>query len=91
MIMAGSDIYESLVQQNNIKPADYGLAVLPLAPGGSAGLLGGGTLAAVNVKASPKQQAISPRKSESSMCARADCSSGSSSARAVISPRSRSL
>jgi multiple sugar transport system substrate-binding protein len=61
MIMAGSDIYESLVQQNNIKPADYGLAVLPLAPGGSAGLLGGGTLAAVNVKASPKQQAAAAK------------------------------
>ena len=31
--------------------------MLPLAPGSSAGLLGGGTLAAVNVKASPEEQA----------------------------------
>lgn len=56
MYMGGSDVYTSLFQQNNIKPADYGLAVLPLAPGATAGLLGGGTLAAVNVKATPAQQ-----------------------------------
>ena len=30
MYMGGSDVYTSLVQQNNIKPADYGLAALPL-------------------------------------------------------------
>jgi ABC-type glycerol-3-phosphate transport system substrate-binding protein len=56
MYMGGSDVYTSLFQQNNIKPADYGLAVLPLAPGSDAGLLGGGTLAAVNVKASPEEK-----------------------------------
>ena len=55
MYMGGSDVYESLAQQNNINPDDYGLAVLPLQPGGDAGLLGGGTLAAVNVRATPEQ------------------------------------
>jgi ABC-type glycerol-3-phosphate transport system substrate-binding protein len=57
MYMGGSDVYTSLVQQNGINPADYGLAVLPLAPGSEAGLLGGGTLAAVSPKATPEQQA----------------------------------
>lgn len=61
MYMGGSDVYTSLHQQNNIKPADYGLAVLPLAPGATAGLLGGGTLAAVNVKATPAQQAAAAK------------------------------
>lgn len=57
MYMGGSDVYTSLKQQNGINPDDYGLAVLPLATGGDSGVLGGGTLAAVNVKASPEQQA----------------------------------
>jgi multiple sugar transport system substrate-binding protein len=56
MYMGGSDVYTSLKQQNNIDPNAYGLAVLPLAPGADAGVLGGGTLAAVNVKATPEQQ-----------------------------------
>lgn len=55
MYMGGSDVYTSLVQQNKINPDDYGLAALPLA-GGDAGLLGGGTLAAVNVKATAAQK-----------------------------------
>jgi len=29
-VHGGSDVYTSLVQQNNIKPGDYGLATLPL-------------------------------------------------------------
>lgn len=57
MYMGGSDVYTSLVQQNGINPDDYGLAVLPLAPGSEAGLLGGGTLAAVSPKATPEQRA----------------------------------
>lgn len=57
MYMGGSDVYTSLVQQNGINPDDYGLAVLPLAPGSDAGLLGGGTLAAVSPTATPEQQA----------------------------------
>jgi multiple sugar transport system substrate-binding protein len=56
MYMGGSDVYTSLKQQNNIDPNAYGLAVLPLAPGADSGVLGGGTLAAVNVKATPEQQ-----------------------------------
>jgi multiple sugar transport system substrate-binding protein len=61
MYMGGSDVYTSLKQQNNINPDDYGLAVLPLAPGGDSGVLGGGTLAAVNVKATPEQQAAAAK------------------------------
>ncbi|MEJ3652767.1 extracellular solute-binding protein [Actinomycetes bacterium KLBMP 9759] len=61
MYMGGSDVYTSLKQQNNINPADYGLAVLPLVPGAQSGLLGGGTLAAVNVKATPEQQAAAAK------------------------------
>lgn len=51
MYMGGSDVYTSLRQSNNINPDDYGLAALPLASDPNAGILGGGTLAAVNVKA----------------------------------------
>jgi ABC-type glycerol-3-phosphate transport system substrate-binding protein len=45
------------VQQNKIKPADYGLAVLPLASSADAGILGGGSLAVVSAKASPAERA----------------------------------
>lgn len=51
MYTGGSDVYTSLRTSNNIKPEDYGLTVLPL-DGADAGVLGGGTLAAVNAKAS---------------------------------------
>ncbi|MFC4942302.1 ABC transporter substrate-binding protein [Pseudonocardia sp. GCM10023141] len=61
MYMGGSDVYTSLYQQNGMKPEDYGLAVLPLGTGGEAGLLGGGTLAAVNVKATPNEQAAAAK------------------------------
>ena len=58
MYMGGSDVYTSLVQQNHIKPADYGLAALPLDSSSSdAGILGGGSLAVVSAKASKAQQA----------------------------------
>ena len=56
MYMGGSDVYTSLVQQNNIKPDDYGLAALPLDSSSEAGILGGGTLAAVSTKASDAQK-----------------------------------
>jgi ABC-type glycerol-3-phosphate transport system substrate-binding protein len=52
MYMSGSDVYTSLKRTNNISPDDYGLAALPLADDPNAGILGGGTLAAVNVKSS---------------------------------------
>ena len=58
MYMGGSDVYTSLVQQNHIKAADYGLAALPLdTSSADAGILGGGSLAVVSAKASKEQQA----------------------------------
>ena len=57
MYMGGSDVYTSLVQQDHINPADYGLAKLPLADDPDAGLLGGGTIAVVSPKASAAQKA----------------------------------
>lgn len=51
MYPSGSDVLTSLVQQNNVKPKDYGLTSLPL-EGSDAGVLSGGNVAAVNVKAS---------------------------------------
>ena len=51
MYTGGSDVYTSLVTSNAINPDDYGLTTLPL-EGKDAGVLGGGTLAAVNAKAS---------------------------------------
>jgi ABC-type glycerol-3-phosphate transport system substrate-binding protein len=56
MYMGGSDVYTSLVQQNKINPADYGLAALPLDSSSDAGILGGGTLAVVSAKASQAQK-----------------------------------
>ena len=56
MYVSGGGNYGSLVSQNAIEPADYGETVVPL-QGDDAGVLGGGTLAAVSAKASPTQQA----------------------------------
>lgn len=56
MYTGGSDVYTSLVTSNAIKPADYGLTTLPL-EGSDAGVLGGGTLAAVDAKASDQVKA----------------------------------
>jgi multiple sugar transport system substrate-binding protein len=50
MYMGGSDVYNSLVTENGIDPATYGLTVLPL-EGEEAGVLGGGTVAAVRADA----------------------------------------
>jgi multiple sugar transport system substrate-binding protein len=47
MYVSGSDIYTNLVQASNIDPSIYGLAPIPLAANKNAGVLGGGTLAAV--------------------------------------------
>src|SRR4029077_4952717 len=49
MFTGGSDLYTAMVQNNNLNPADYGVSVIPLASDPNAGVLGGGTLAAVNV------------------------------------------
>ncbi|MDR0436118.1 MAG: extracellular solute-binding protein [Propionibacteriaceae bacterium] len=51
MYTSGQDVYTSLVQANGVDPDSYGLTTIPL-EGADSGVLGGGTLAAVNVKAS---------------------------------------
>jgi multiple sugar transport system substrate-binding protein len=55
MFMSGSDVYNALVTTNQIDPATYGLATIPTS-GSDAGILGGGSVAAVSAKASPAQQ-----------------------------------
>ena len=47
MYVSGSDVYTNLVQASSIDPSIYGLAPIPLAKSKTAGVLGGGTLAAV--------------------------------------------
>jgi ABC-type glycerol-3-phosphate transport system substrate-binding protein len=49
MFTGGSDLYTAMVQNNSLNPDDYGITVIPLADDPNAGVLGGGTLAAVNV------------------------------------------
>jgi len=56
MYPSGSDVLGALVQQDGVKPADYGLAPLPT-EGTDAGVLSGGNVAAVSVKATPEQRA----------------------------------
>jgi multiple sugar transport system substrate-binding protein len=51
MYVSGGGNYGSLVTQNALKPAEYGVTVLPLADKPEAGVLGGGTLATVSAKA----------------------------------------
>jgi multiple sugar transport system substrate-binding protein len=52
----GSDLYTNMVQNNALKPEDYGVTTIPLASDPSAGVLGGGTLAAVNVATTEEQR-----------------------------------
>ena len=56
MFLGGSDLYTAMVQNNNLNPADYGITVIPLASDPNAGVLGGGTLAVVNVNTSEDQR-----------------------------------
>jgi multiple sugar transport system substrate-binding protein len=56
MYMSGSDVYNALVTTNQVDPASYGLAALPLGDGSDVGILGGGSVAAVSAKASPEEQ-----------------------------------
>lgn len=58
MYTSGQDVYTSLVQTNNINPKQYGLTMIPLS-GGDAGVLGGGTMAAVSSKATANDKAAS--------------------------------
>lgn len=55
MYINGSDVYTNMVQADNINPSIYGLAPIPLASSKTAGVLGGGTLAAVKPTATPAQ------------------------------------
>ena len=50
MYTSGSDVFTSLVETNGVTGDDYGLTAIPT-EGADAGVLVGGTLAAVNVKA----------------------------------------
>ncbi|GAA2356188.1 ABC transporter substrate-binding protein [Dactylosporangium salmoneum] len=56
MYTSGQDVYTSLVQTNNINPKSYGLTMIPLT-GSDAGVLGGGTMAAVSSKANANEKA----------------------------------
>ncbi|MDN4615170.1 extracellular solute-binding protein [Leifsonia sp. F6_8S_P_1B] len=56
MYPSGSDVLTSLVQQNNVDPANYGLTMLPVADDADAGVLVGGNVAAVSPKSSQKQK-----------------------------------
>lgn len=60
MYISGSDVYTNLVQASNVNPSIYGEATIPLAKSPTAGVLGGGTLAAVkpNVNAAEKAAAV---------------------------------
>jgi len=49
MFTGGSDLYTWMVQNASLKPDDYGVSTIPLENDPNAGVLGGGTLAAVNV------------------------------------------
>ena len=48
MFTGGSDLYTWMIQNAALNPDDYGITTIPL-EGDAAGVLGGGTLAAVNV------------------------------------------
>jgi multiple sugar transport system substrate-binding protein len=47
MYISGSDVYTNLVQAYTVNPSTYGVTTIPLAKNKNAGVLGGGTLAAV--------------------------------------------
>jgi ABC-type glycerol-3-phosphate transport system substrate-binding protein len=57
MYVSGSDIYTNLVQASNVDPSIYGIAPIPLAKNKNAGVLGGGTLAAVRPDANTATRA----------------------------------
>jgi multiple sugar transport system substrate-binding protein len=57
MYVNGSDVFTNLVQASNIDPSIYGVTTIPLANNKNAGVLGGGTLAAVRPTAKPSEVA----------------------------------
>jgi len=56
MFTGGSDLYTAMVQNNHLNPDDYGVTTIPLASDPNAGVLGGGTLVAVNVVSTGAQR-----------------------------------
>jgi multiple sugar transport system substrate-binding protein len=56
MFTGGSDLYTAMVQNNGLKADDYGVTIIPLDSSPTAGVLGGGTLAAVNVVTTEAQR-----------------------------------
>ncbi len=56
MFTGGSDLYTAMVQNNGLVADDYGITTIPLASDPNAGVLGGGTLAAVNVATTEAQR-----------------------------------
>jgi multiple sugar transport system substrate-binding protein len=57
MYVSGSDVYTNLVQASKIDPSIYGETTIPLASSPTAGVLGGGTLAAVRPDANAAEKA----------------------------------
>jgi len=57
MYISGSDVYTNLVQAYNVDPSIYGVTTIPLANNKTAGVLGGGTLAAVRPNANKAELA----------------------------------
>jgi multiple sugar transport system substrate-binding protein len=57
MYISGSDVYTNLVSASSIDPSIYGVTTIPLAKNAKAGVLGGGTLAAVRPNATPAEKA----------------------------------
>ncbi len=55
MYVSGSDVYTNLVQAYSLNPSIYGLTTIPMAANAKAGVLGGGTLAAVRPKVNKAQ------------------------------------
>ena len=56
MYISGSDVYNSLVTENSVDPASYGLTTVPL-DGDDAGVLGGGTIVGVRPDSSAAERA----------------------------------
>ena len=56
MFTGGSDLYTAMVQNDDLKAADYGITTIPLASDPNAGVLGGGNLVAVNVLSTEAQR-----------------------------------
>ncbi|MGH3025972.1 MAG: ABC transporter substrate-binding protein, partial [Gaiellaceae bacterium] len=61
MYISGSDVYTNLVQAYNLSPATYGVTTIPLAKNKNAGVLGGGTLAAVRPNANKAELAAAAK------------------------------